>query len=132
MEGCPDFINFIEHNDRIRGAHSLHGLNKLSGHGTDIGSAVSFNLCFVSHSPQGKAKKLAAQCLGHTHSHRGLADTRGADKTEDGACDIPFDLPHCQKLQNSSLHVFQSIVVTIEDLSGPLQIVVVLTVFSPR
>ena len=59
MEGRPDFINFIEHNDRIRGAHSLHGLDEFPGHGTDISSTVSLNLCFVSHPPKGKAKKLA-------------------------------------------------------------------------
>ena len=46
----PHLIKLIEHNDGIGGFHLSECLQDTPRHRTDIGSAMTFNFSFVTHS----------------------------------------------------------------------------------
>lgn len=93
---------------------------------------MSFNLSDVSQAAHGEPEELSVKGAGDRLANRGLPDTRRAYEADDLAFDRPAKLADCQELQNAVFHVFQAIMVFIENLLSMSDRVVFGRVLTPR
>src|SRR6185503_10715871 len=98
-----EFVDFIQHDERIDGPRLLHHLNDLTGQGPDVGAAMSPNLGFIAHAAQRQPHELPACCLGYRPPEAGLADAWRSDEAKDRAARTFDELSHGKVLQNAFL-----------------------------
>jgi hypothetical protein len=72
--------------------------------------------------PTEKAEKLLPQRPGDGLPDGGLPDPGWADETDDRSLHVAFELAHREKLEDSFLHILETVVVSIEDAGCPLQV----------
>lgn len=60
-----DFIDFIDHDNRVGGFGLLEALNDFAGHGTDISAAMPLDLGLITHAAHGKTVKLTPEGIGN-------------------------------------------------------------------
>ena len=77
---------------------------------------MAADLGLVPHAAQTDAHILTPQTFGDGACNTGLADTRRADKADDLRLDVRCQLAHGQRFQNAVLHLFQAIVVAVQNL----------------
>ena len=59
-----EFVNFIEHKERVSDTHLTDGFKNATRHGANIGAPVPANFSFVAHATQRTSYKLASHCFG--------------------------------------------------------------------
>ena len=109
-------VHLVQNHNRILRSGPLHALHDPAGHGADIGSAVSANLCFVTHTAQTDADILTSQRPCDALPDAGLAGTGSAHEEQDRAGLLPIQLHNCQLLDDSLLHLLQAVVILIQNL----------------
>ena len=117
----PDFVDFVQHEHRIAGAGLLHALNDTSGQRADIGPAMPADFRFVAHAAETDADELAAQRAGDRLAKRSLADAGRADKAENRALHLLFQLADGEILENAFFDLFEVVVVFVQDLGAALR-----------
>ena len=113
-----DLVDLVEHHDRV----SRPGLAKLgddpAGHRADVGSPMAADVGLIAHAAEGDADEFPSHRLGDALAERGFADARRADEAEDRAAAVRLELPHRQVFDDSAFHLFQIVMVAVEDLPG--------------
>lgn len=79
---------------------------------------VSSNVRLITHASKRNPVKLSAQGLGHWSSHTCFTNPRRADKAQNGALQVVFQLPDSQVFQHSLLQFFHGIMVIIQQNAG--------------
>ena len=116
----------------IVGAGLLHALNDAARKRADIGPAMAADFGLVPHAAQADADELAAQRAGDGFAQRGFPDARGADEAEDRALHFLFQFAHGEIFEDPFLHLFQVVVVLVQDLRGSLEVEIILRFLVPR
>src|SRR5215471_3450843 len=80
-----NFVDLVEHKNRVACAAATQFLNDSSRHRADIGAAMTANLSFITHSAETDPHKFAAEGIGDRLTQTGFADAGGPEKTEDRA-----------------------------------------------
>ena len=74
------FVDLVEHHERIAGACLNDAADDAPGHGADIGAAVTADLGLVMHTAEGDADELAIGGGGDALCDAGLAGARRSDE----------------------------------------------------
>mmetsp|Transcript_31669 Transcript_31669/g.72628 ORF Transcript_31669/g.72628 Transcript_31669/m.72628 type:complete len:452 (-) Transcript_31669:766-2121(-) len=77
----------------------------------------------VRESSHAEPVELASQRLCHSLGYRGLAHPRGTRQTQDLSLDGSAELAHSDELEDDVFDVVQSVVLSVQDLTGPGQVV---------
>ena len=125
-------VDFVEQEQRVLHADFRHLLDELAGHGTDIGTAVTADLRFVTHPTEGHPHIFAAGRLGDGLAQRGLAHTGRANQTEDGALELVHPRLHRQIFEDAILDLLKAIVIGIQHLLRLAQVFLDLGARLPR
>src|SRR6516225_9221717 len=110
------FVDFVEHADRVVALRTADTLNDLSGQSADVGAAVTANFRFIVHAAKGNAHEFAAERTGDGLAERSLADAGRSDKAKDRTLHPRLQFFHGQVIEDAFLHLLQIVVVFIEDL----------------
>ncbi len=92
---------------------------------------MAAQLGLVVQAAQTGALELAPQRPRDRLAERSLADARWADEAQDRRICFRIELEHGQVLQDALLHIFQVVVVLIQDLAGQRDIDDGLGAFAP-
>ena len=125
-------VDLVEQDKRIDGLGLFHALDDLAGHRTDVGSPVPADFRLVTHAAKADANELAAGCLRHRLSERGLSDARWSDETEDRPLQLLGPLLDGEVFDDSFLDLFQSVVIAVENLLRSAQILFDPGLHAPR
>ena len=98
----------------------------------DVSATVALDLRDVCETSNGEAEELPVQRTSDRLADGSLANTRRTHKTYDLALNRATQLADRKELQNAVLHVFQTIVVLVQNLLGVRDGVVLTRVASPR
>ena len=79
---------------------------------------MSSNVRLITHASKRNPVELSAQGLGHRSSHTCFTNPRRANKAQNGALQVVFQLPHSQVFQHSFLQFFHGIMIIIQQNSG--------------
>ncbi|EAU45983.1 hypothetical protein R2601_26956 [Salipiger bermudensis HTCC2601] len=131
-EVLPHLVDLVEQDERVRGLGLLQRLDDLARHRADIGPAVTADLGLVAHATQRDADELAPGGLGHRLAERGLTDTRRADETEDRALELLAARLHREILDDAFLDLLEAVVIVIEHVLRPAQILLHARLGAPR
>src|SRR6266487_89009 len=88
-----EFVDFVEKENRVFDAHSLHRLDNTPGQRADIGAAMSANLRLVMHTTKRNAGKLAPQCVGYRVPQGCFTHSRGTDEAKNLPLTLTFRMP---------------------------------------
>src|SRR5262249_22002564 len=83
-----DFIDLVEHDNRIARSDSAQFLNNAAGHRADICPAMPPDLRFITNAAETHARKLAPERVGYGLAEAGLSNPRRAEKAEDRAAPL--------------------------------------------
>ena len=112
----PQLIHLVQHEDRVVRAGAADALEDAPGQRADIGAPVPANLRFIAH----RAERLPDECALHRARdglpERGFAHARRPDEAQDRAFHIRLQLAHRQVIEDAVLHLFQVVMVFVEDL----------------
>ena len=75
---------------------------------------MSSNVRLITHASKCDPVELSAQSLGHWSSHACFSNARRADKAQNGALQVVFQLSDSQVFQHSFLQFFHGIMVIIQ------------------
>ncbi len=126
-----DLVHFVQDEHRVVGPGPADGLDDAAGHGPDVGAAVTPDLGFVPHPAQGEAHELAPQGPGDGAAQGGLAGARRPHEAQDRPLHVGLQFAHRQIFQDAFLHLFQVVVVLVQNFPGLVQIQVVVGGFAP-
>ena len=121
-EIAAELIDFVEHEDRVVGAGAAQRLNDLPGQRADVGAAVAADLGLVVHAAHGDAREFAAEGARDGAAQRSLAHAGRSDEAQDGAFQHGLQLQHRQVIQDALLHLFQVVVIFVQDFGGAFHI----------
>src|SRR5439155_362650 len=79
---AADFVDFVEHENRIFGLSAADALDDLSRQRTDVSAPVTANFSFVMHAAKGQTNEFAAQSACNGFTERSLPHSRGADEAK--------------------------------------------------
>src|SRR4051812_22565172 len=82
-EVAAQFIDLVEHEDRVVGLSTADALNDLSGKRADISAAVTADLGFIMQAAERHALELTSQGARDGAAERRLAHTRRPNKAKD-------------------------------------------------
>jgi hypothetical protein len=73
------FVDLIDQNEGVLGLALLESLDDATGERTNIGSAVTLNLCHIVHTTHAEAVVLAVKCSCDGLSDRSFTNTGRSD-----------------------------------------------------
>ena len=88
----------------------------------DISAAMPPDLGFVVHAAHRDPGEFAAQRPRDRTAQRGLAHSRRPDETQNRTLQNGPKLQHREVIQNAVFHLFQVVVILVQNLGGPLDI----------
>ena len=115
-EVACQLVDLVQQHEGVRALGRDHGSDDLAGHRADVGAAVAADLGFIPHAAKADAHILAAQTFGDGACNTGLAHARRAYKADDLCLHVRCQLAHGQRFQNAVLHLFQAVVVAVQNL----------------
>ncbi len=129
-EGCrrvaPEIhahlVDLIQQKYRVLGTGLPHTLNDPARQGTHIGAAVPPDLGLIPDPTQGDADKFPLQGPGNGFGQGGFPHPRRAHQAQDGTLQFFGQLAYGQVFQDSFLHLFQPVVILVEDFLGLVEI----------
>ncbi len=94
---------------------------------------MAADLGLVANAAEGDAHELAVEGASDGPAQRGFADARGADEAKDRAFHLgATKLADGQVLEDALFDLFQVVVILVENLAGPIEVVVVSGKIAPR
>src|ERR1039458_2858593 len=121
-EIAAQLIDFVEHEDRVVGTGAAQALDDLPRQGADVGTPVAADFSLVVHAAHGDAREFAAEGAGDGAAERSFADAGRPDEAQDGAFQHGPQLQHGQVVQDALLHLFQVVVIFVQDGGGAFHI----------
>ncbi len=132
MEIEGEFIDLIQHEDRVLALDPAQRLKDPTGQRADICPAVTADLGLVTHAAQRGADELAPHGPRDGLSQRSLANAGRADEAQDHAFTLAPDLilrwlleflfsiqpqlANCQEFEDAVLDILQAVMVGIQDI----------------
>ena len=122
-----DLVHLVEHDDRVHGPCLTQGTHQASGLGPDVGTTVTTDFGFVTHTAQGDPDELASHGTSDRLPERRLADAGGTDEGQNGSRAAPvhrhqttfgLELAHGEVLENPLFDVGQTVVVGVQNAGG--------------
>ena len=117
-EVAAQLVDLVEHDHRVVGFGAANALDDLARQRADVGAAMAANLGLVVHAAQRDALELAAQRARDRTAQAGFAHARRPDKAEDRPLHVGLEFEHAQVVENAVLHLFQLVVILVENLLG--------------
>src|SRR5437899_10245922 len=93
---------------------------------------MSANFRFVTHTAEADPDKFAAQSVGNRLAETRFAYARWAEKTEDRPMPLRIEFAHCQIFDQPFFHLFQIVMIAIENFLRLIEIQIVFAQFIPR
>ncbi len=131
-EIAPDFVDFVEHENRIFGLRAANALNNLSRQCADVSAAMAANFGFIMHAAQRQPHKLASQRPRNRFAQRSLAHARRSDEAQDRTFHIRLQPPHGKIVENAVFNFFQIVVIGIQNFFGLRNLNFLPGSFGPR
>ena len=127
-----ELVYLVQEKNRIRRACPLNALDNLSGHGPNIGPAMTANFGLIPHSPQRGAHKLSASRPGDGTSEGCLPNPRRPHETKNRSLELLNQLVNCEILQNALFGLLQPIMIIIENFLRLREVQIFGGAFIPR
>ena len=124
-EIAAHFVDLVKQEHRVHGARLLDTGDDPTGDRAYIGAPVAANLGLVPHAAQRHLHKFAPHGLRHRPDDGGFTHAGRADEAQDRALHVLLHAQHGQILDDALLHLFQSVVILIQNAPGPLQIQII-------
>ena len=100
-----DLVNLIHHKNRIIGFYRFQTLQNSAGHGTYIGTTMSTNLSFITHTTQREAIELASHGTGNGFAKGGFTNTGRTHKTDDGSLGFVIQFTNGKVFKNTLFYL---------------------------
>src|SRR5437016_2411001 len=81
---AADFVDFVEHENRIFGLSAADALDDLSRQGADVSAPVPANFSLVMHTAEGQTNEFASQSACDGFPERSLPHSRRPDEAKNG------------------------------------------------
>src|SRR5438876_9994813 len=92
---------------------------------------MSADFCFVAHAAETDPNEFSAQSVGNRLTETGFAYARRPKKTEDRAVPMRIEFAHRQIFDQALFHLFQIVMIAIENFLRLVEIKIVLAQFVP-
>ena len=127
-----DLVDLVEHEDGVRRAGLVDALDDAARHGADVRPAVAADLGLVAHAAEREPHELAVEGPGDRSAERGLADARRSDEAEDRPLETLLQGVDREELEDPLLDLLDVVVVLVQDLAGPLDVLRVVRTSGSR
>ena len=87
-EVASNFVDFVEHEDRIFRLGAANALNDLSRQRADVSAAMAADLGFIVHAAEREPHEFASQRARNRFSERSLADAGRSDEAQNRALHV--------------------------------------------
>ena len=121
-EVAAQLVHLVQHDHRVVGFGAANALDDLAGQRADVGPAMAANLGLVVHAAQRNALELAAQRAGNRPAEAGFAHAGRPDEAQNRPLHVGLQFAHAQVIQNPVLHLFQLVVVLVQNLLGHVDV----------
>src|SRR6202007_3121851 len=115
LNAPAELVDLVEHHHAIAAACPADPLNDVPRQRPDIGAAMSADLGFVMHPAEADADEFPTGRARDALAERGLANARGADKTQDRAAAARIELLDRQIFEDAPLDLGQAVMIGVED-----------------
>ncbi len=129
---AADLVDLVEQHQRIGYARLFQAVCDPPRHCPDIRLAVSPDLRLVTHAAQTDPDIFFVQCLRDRFGDGRLARSRRSHQTHDRHLALAGQASDRQILDDAFLHLLQSVMIPLEDLLRPVDVVVILRSPVPR
>src|SRR6266446_5341148 len=126
-----DLVDLVEHENRIARAGVPQLLDDAARHRADVSAAMTANFRFVAHAAETDPREFAAQRVSDRLPETGFANTRRPEETHNWAVTFRIEFAHGEVLDQPFLHLFQIIMIAVENLLRLIEIEVVFAEFRP-
>ena len=125
------FINLVQQEYRVHAAAGLHTVNNTARHRTDIGTAMTADFRFITHTAQRNAGKFTLNRLGNTACQACFTYARRSYQTQNRTACAFGQRTYCQILQDTLLNLLQAVVIFIKNVLRLIYIKIILGKFAP-
>ena len=109
------FVNLIQQHKRIAYARLSETIGDSAGHRTDIGSSMTSDLSFISHTTKTDPYIFLIQCICYGFRYGSLTGSGRSHQTKNRCFSFTGQRSHCQIFQDSFFHLLQSIMIAVEN-----------------
>ncbi len=118
-EVAAQLVHLVQHDHRVVGFRPANALDDLPRQRADVRPPVAANLRLVVHAAQRDALELAAQRARNRPAQAGFAHARRPDEAQNRPLHVGLQLQHAQVVENAVLHLFQLVVILVQNLLAP-------------
>jgi hypothetical protein len=109
-----ELVDFVEHEYGVGDADLLQSLDDVARQRADVCAPVPAQSGLVVDAAEGDSMELSLESASDAAAERGLAHPRRADQAQDGSLLVALELSHRQVLEDSFLHLLQTVVVGVQ------------------
>src|SRR5215475_408194 len=109
-----EFVDFIQHYQRVHGSRLLHHLNNLARQSADVRPAMPSYFRFIANAAQTKAHKLATGCFGNRTTETGLPHAWRSNEAEDRTFGSFNELPYRKELEYPFFYFLEAVVICVK------------------
>src|SRR5687767_8807753 len=118
MKARAEFIDFIEHKDRVSSSGFADTLNDISGQRPHLAAPVTANIRLIVNATETLTDKFSIHRASDALPQRSLADSRRTDKTQDRALALGRELTHGEKFDDTLLDLVETVMISVENFTG--------------
>ena len=126
------FIDLVQHQQRIHRTCADEGVDDTTGHGADVGLTVTTDVRLITDAAERETGQLAVHSLGNRDGNGGLTNAGRANEAEDLTLGLGVNLMDGDKLQNTLFYLLKTEMVAVKDGAGLGNIGAVAGVGIPR
>ena len=126
------FVDLVQKDQRVADAGARHSGNNAAGHSADIGFSVAADVGLVANAAQRDAHVFAIHGAGDRSGNGSFADAGRADQTQNLAAEIGADLLCGNVFHNAFFHLFQTVVILVQNLLHRFCVCAILGFLRPR
>src|SRR5262249_4240986 len=120
-----DFVDLIEHDQRIVRPGLLNRLNDATRHCSYVGATMSAYLRFVMNTAEPQSHKLSPEGARDRATKAGLSHSRRTNETKDRPFWLFLQLAYSQRFDDSLLNFLETVVIFVKNLLRLVQIKIV-------
>ena len=117
-EIAAELVHFVEHEHWVHRLGATNVLNHLPGQSANVSPAMAADFSFVVHAAKRDADKFPAHSSRDGFSERCLADAWRPDEAKNRTFHSRLKLFHREIVENALLHLFEIVVIFVEDRLG--------------
>ena len=124
-------VDLVQKHERILHPCLLQSGHNPARHGAHVGSSVAADFRLVPHAAQTDPHIFLVQRLGHAAGNGGFSGSGRTDQADDRTFALLCQASHGKEFQNPLLHLFQTIMIPLQNILGPLQVRIILRCLIP-